>query len=70
MFNSHNSSPSLVDVTVCPLQGRRKANGTPEKRVTCVKSRENHKGYTVGEEEGNGYCPGNIHAQSADVGLL
>lgn len=52
MSNSHNSSESIVDVTVCPLQGRRKANDTPEKCVTCVNSKENHKGYTVEKKEG------------------
>lgn len=70
MSNSHNSSESIVDVTVCPLQGRRKANDTPEKCVTCVNSKENHKGYTVEKKGGNGYCPGHNHAQSAHVGLL
>lgn len=67
MSNSHNSSASVVDVTVCPLQGRRKANDTPEKCVACVNPKENHKGYTVekrGGEEGNGYCPSHNHAQS------
>lgn len=50
MSNSHNSSASVVDVTVCPLQGRRKANDTPEKCGACVNPKENHKGYTVERE--------------------
>lgn len=74
MSNSHNSSASVVDVTVCPLQGRRKANDTPEKLVACVNSKENHKGYTVErkkkEKEGDGYCPGHNRAPAARVDLL